>query len=48
MLLAAAALHACNDAFFYVLYPLLPFIATELGLPLPEISEYEVHNLLTP
>ena len=23
-------------------------IATELGLPLPEISEYEVHNLLTP
>jgi hypothetical protein len=23
-------------------------IAIDLGLPLPEISEYEVHNLLTP
>jgi FSR family fosmidomycin resistance protein-like MFS transporter len=38
VLLAAAALHACNDAFFYVLYPLLPFIAAELGLSYAEIG----------
>src|SRR5450432_3436631 len=38
VLLAAAALHACNDAFFYVLYPLLPFIAAELGLSYTEVG----------
>jgi FSR family fosmidomycin resistance protein-like MFS transporter len=38
VLFAAAALHACNDAFFYVLYPLLPFIAAELGLSYTEIG----------
>src|SRR5579859_2419445 len=38
VLLAAAALHACNDAFFYVLYPLLPFIAGELGLSYAEVG----------
>src|ERR1700730_1473471 len=38
VLLAAAGLHACNDAFFYVLYPLLPFIAAELGLSYAEIG----------
>ncbi|MGI9148369.1 MAG: MFS transporter [Chloroflexota bacterium] len=38
VLMAAAAVHACNDAFFYVLYPLLPFIATDLGLSYAEIG----------
>src|ERR1700687_3770574 len=38
VLLAAASVHACNDAFFYVLYPLLPFIAAELGLSYAEIG----------
>jgi len=38
VLLAAAALHTCNDAFFYVLYPLLPFIAAELGLSYTEVG----------
>ena len=38
VLLAAAGLHACNDAFFYVLYPLLPFIAAELGLSYAEVG----------
>ena len=38
VLLATASLHACNDAFFYVLYPLLPFIAAELGLSYTEVG----------
>ena len=38
VLLATAALHACNDAFFYVLYPLLPFIAAELSLSYTEVG----------
>jgi FSR family fosmidomycin resistance protein-like MFS transporter len=38
VLVAAAALHACNDAFLYVLYPLLPFIAAELGLSYAEVG----------
>src|SRR5450631_407095 len=38
VLLATSALHACNDAFFYVLYPLLPFIAAELGLSYTEVG----------
>jgi FSR family fosmidomycin resistance protein-like MFS transporter len=38
VLLAAAALHTCNDAFFYVLFPLLPFIAAELGLSYTEVG----------
>lgn len=38
VLLAAAALHACNDAFFYVLYPLLPFVAADLGLSYAQVG----------
>jgi MFS family permease len=38
VLLVASALHACNDAFFYVLYPLLPFIAADLNLSYAEIG----------
>ncbi len=38
VLLAAAALHACNDAFFALLFPLLPFIADELGLSYAEVG----------
>jgi MFS transporter, FSR family, fosmidomycin resistance protein len=34
----AAALHVCNDAFFALLYPLLPFIAAELGLSYAEVG----------
>ena len=38
VLFAAAALHACNDAFFALLYPLLPFIADELRLSYAEVG----------
>jgi FSR family fosmidomycin resistance protein-like MFS transporter len=38
VLLVASALHACNDAFFYVLYPLLPFMAAEFGLSYTEVG----------
>jgi len=38
VLFAAAALHVCNDAFFAVLYPLLPFIAAELALSYAEVG----------
>ncbi len=38
VLFAAAALHTCNDAFFAVLYPLLPFIAAELSLSYAEVG----------
>ena len=42
VLLATAALHACNDAFFYVLYPLLPFIAAELAPGPAKYSDAEL------
>ncbi|MFN8524963.1 MAG: MFS transporter [Chloroflexota bacterium] len=32
VLVMAAALHICNDAFFAIIYPLLPFIAAEFDL----------------
>jgi MFS transporter, FSR family, fosmidomycin resistance protein len=38
VLLMTSAMHACNDAFFYVLYPLLPFMAAELGLSYTQIG----------
>ena len=38
VLLAASALHACNDAFFALLFPLLPFIADELRLSYAEVG----------
>jgi len=38
VLLAASALHVCNDAFFAVMYPLLPFIAAELALSYAEVG----------
>jgi MFS transporter, FSR family, fosmidomycin resistance protein len=38
VLFVAAALHACNDAFFYLLYPLLPFIAADLGLSYAQVG----------
>jgi MFS family permease len=38
VLFVAAVVHACNDAFFYVLYPLLPFIAAELSLSYAEVG----------
>ena len=38
VLLVASALHACNDAFFYLLYPLLPFMAAEFGLSYTEVG----------
>lgn len=38
VLLVAAALHTCNDAFFAVMFPLLPFIAAELGLSYAEVG----------
>lgn len=38
VLLAASALHVCNDAFFAVLYPILPFIAADLGLSYGQIG----------
>ena len=38
VLLVAAALHTCNDAFFAVMYPILPLIAAELGLSYAEVG----------
>src|SRR5689334_1978254 len=38
VLLLAAALHVCNDAFFAVMYPIMPFIAAELGLSYGEVG----------
>ena len=38
VLLAASALHACNDAFFALLFPLLPFIADDLRLSYAEVG----------
>ena len=38
VLFIAAALHVCNDAFFAVMYPLMPFIAAELGLSYGEVG----------
>src|SRR5436309_920895 len=38
VLLIAAALHVCNDAFFAVMYPIMPFIAAELGLSYAEVG----------
>jgi MFS transporter, FSR family, fosmidomycin resistance protein len=38
VLLVASALHVCNDAFFAVLYPVLPFIAAELGLSYSQVG----------
>ena len=38
VLLVASALHVCNDAMFAVLYPLLPFMAAELGLSYSQVG----------
>jgi MFS transporter, FSR family, fosmidomycin resistance protein len=38
VLFIAAALHVCNDAFFAVMYPIMPFIAAELGLSYAEVG----------
>src|SRR5438105_1596643 len=38
VLFIAAALHVCNDAFFAVMYPIMPFIAAELGLSYGEVG----------
>lgn len=38
VLFVASALHACNDALFAVMYPILPFIAAELGLSYSEVG----------
>ncbi|MDQ6673740.1 MAG: MFS transporter [Chloroflexota bacterium] len=38
MLLVASALHVCNDAFFAVMYPVMPFVAVELGLSYSEVG----------
>jgi MFS transporter, FSR family, fosmidomycin resistance protein len=38
VLLVASALHVCNDAFFAVMYPIMPFIAAELGLSYSEVG----------
>jgi MFS transporter, FSR family, fosmidomycin resistance protein len=38
VLFIASALHVCNDAFFAVLYPIMPFIAAELGLSYSEVG----------
>jgi len=38
VLLVAAALHTCNDAFFAVMFPLLPLVAAELGLSYAEVG----------
>jgi MFS transporter, FSR family, fosmidomycin resistance protein len=38
VLLVTSGLHACNDALFYVLYPLLPFIASEFGMSYAEVG----------
>jgi MFS transporter, FSR family, fosmidomycin resistance protein len=38
VLFVASALHVCNDAFFAVLYPILPLIAADLGLSYGEVG----------
>jgi FSR family fosmidomycin resistance protein-like MFS transporter len=38
VLLVAAAVHTCNDAFFAVMYPLLPLIAADLGLSYAQVG----------
>src|SRR5919199_5980570 len=38
VLFVASALHVCNDAFFAVMYPILPFIAAELGLSYGDVG----------
>jgi MFS transporter, FSR family, fosmidomycin resistance protein len=38
VLFVASALHVCNDAFFAVMYPIMPFIAAELGLSYSEVG----------
>jgi MFS family permease len=38
VLLVAAAVHTCNDAFFAVMFPLLPLIAADLGLSYAEVG----------
>ena len=38
VLFIASALHACNDAFFAVLYPIMPFIAADLGLSYAQVG----------
>jgi FSR family fosmidomycin resistance protein-like MFS transporter len=38
VLFVAAALHVCNDAFFAVMFPLLPFIAADLSLSYAEVG----------
>ena len=38
VLFIASALHVCNDAFFAVMYPIMPFIAAELGLSYGEVG----------
>src|SRR5438309_8907798 len=38
VLFIASALHVCNDAFFAVMYPILPFVAAELGLSYSEVG----------
>src|SRR5918912_1819733 len=38
VLFVASALHVCNDSFFAVLYPILPFIAAELGLSYSQVG----------
>src|SRR5919204_4893362 len=38
VLFIAAALHVCNDAFFAVMYPIMPFIAAELGLSYGDVG----------
>src|SRR5438105_1433895 len=38
VLFIASALHVCNDAFFAVMYPIMPFIAAELGLSYSQVG----------
>lgn len=38
ILVVTSALHICSDAFFAILYPLLPFIALDLGLSYAEVG----------
>src|SRR3982751_5020603 len=38
VLLASSAIHLTNDACFAILYPLLPFIARDLGLSYAQVG----------
>jgi len=38
VLFVASALHVCNDAFFAVMAPIMPFIAADLGLSYSEVG----------